>query len=317
VGSVSVAAAPPASLRDVLLLAPGTRLRTLVETATDPVTHVPLLVVRGEREGPTMLVTAGVHGAEYASIQAAYRLAEAEPGEIAGTLVVLPIVNRPAYAARSIYVNPIDALNLNRQFPGDPAGSFAPRLAHWYMHAWVRHADALVDLHGGDLNEALTPFALHARGDDRAAELAHAFGLPYVVASGSQGHSYSGAAELGVPAVLAEAGGQGLAAEHDVRALVEGTHRAMQHLGMRAGDVAPRATTALDRFAVLTAGAEGAWYPAVPLGGRVEAGERLGVVRDLLGEVIQEVAAPLAGTVLYYVSSLAINAGDPLVGVGA
>ena len=307
-----------ASLPDLIeTLAPGSTVRTLVRTATEPATEVPLLAVRGARGGPTLVVTAGVHGAEYASIVAAYRLANLDPERLAGTLVVLPIMNRPSYAARSIYVNPIDGLNVNRQFPGDAAGSHSQQLALWLMEAWVRHADAFVDLHGGDLNEALTPFVLHARGDARAEELAHVFGIPYVVASSSPGHSYSGAAALGVPAVLAEAGGQGSFTEAEVLPLLEGTERVMRHLKMCEGTVAPRATISIDRFDVLTSAEEGAWYPTVRLGSRVEVGERLGVVRNLLGAVVQDVVAPVSGTVLYFVASLAINAGDPLVGVGA
>jgi uncharacterized protein len=312
------AAARAADLPQVLeALAAGSVFRGMVATPTEPVSLVPAVVVRGGRPGPTLLVTAGVHGAEYASIEAAYRLAATDPAALAGTLAVLPIVNRPAYVARSIYVNPIDGLNLNRQFPGDREGTFSRRLAGWLTDGWVRHADAYLDLHGGDLNEALTPFVLHARGDARAEEIAHRFGIPFVVASDGAGHSYSGAAALGVPAVLAEAGGQGLFPEHDVRTLVEGTRRVMRHLGLLAGSVTPRATVSIECFEVVTSTGEGAWYPAVRLGARVEVGERLGEVRGYLGEVIQQVAAPVAGTVLYYVSSLAIAVGDPLVGVGA
>lgn len=301
----------------VAAVAPGARRAALLRTPTEPATEVPAVVVRGARPGPTLLVTAGVHGAEYASIEAAYRLADADPAALAGTLVVLPIVNRTAYAARAIYVAPVDGKNLNRQFPGDPAGSFAQRLAHWLTDGWIRHADALVDLHGGDLNEALTPFALHARADDRARALAHAFGLPYVVASDGVGHSTAAAHAAGVPAVLAEAGGQGLFPERDVLALVDGTRRVMAALGMRDAAPAPLPTAAVERFVVTTSEADGRWYPEVRLDARVEAGQPLGVVRDLLGEVVQEPRAPVAGVVLYYVASLAIARGDPLVGIGA
>ncbi len=294
----------------------GTRFHAMVATPTDPATEVPVFVVRGERSGPTLLVTAGVHGAEYASIEAAYRLTDTDPASLAGALVVLPIVNRPAYAARSIYVNPHDGKNLNRQFPGDPDGTFSQRLAHWLVHDWIRHADALVDLHGGDLNEALTPFVLHARNDDRGRDLAQAFGIPYVVASDSVGHSYAGAGSVGVPAVLAEAGGQGLFPERDVLVLVEGSERVMARLGMRAPEPAPRPTVAIDKFVVTTSEAEGRWYPSVRLDARVEAGQALGEVRDWSGAVVQEVRAPVAGVVLYFVSTLAINRGDPLVGIG-
>jgi predicted deacylase len=301
----------------VAATAAGARSQALVATPTDPVTEIPAFVVRGTRPGPTLLVTAGVHGAEYASIEAAYRLAATDPASIAGTLVVLPIVNRPAYLARSIYVNPHDGKNLNRQFPGDPDGTFAQRLAHGLVQDWIRHADAFVDLHGGDLNEALTPFVLHARSDARGRELAHAFGIPYVVASDSVGHSYGGAVGVGVPAVLAEAGGQGLFPERDVTVLVEGTERVMAHLGLRAPAPAPKPTVAIDVFRVLTSEADGRWYPNVRLDARVEVGQVLGEVRDWLGAVVQVVRAPVAGVVLYYVSTLAINRGDPLVGIGA
>jgi len=298
-------------------VARGERHAALLATPTDPPTEVPAFALRGARPGPTLLVTAGVHGAEYASIEAAYRLAALDPTDLSGTLVVLPIVNRTAYRVRAIYGNPIDGKNLNRQFPGDPAGTFAPRLAHWLTDAWVRHADAYLDLHGGDLNEALTPFVLHARGDEGARALAEAFGIPYVIASSSAGHSYSGAATLGVPAVLAEAGGQGLFPERDVLVLVEGACRAMRHLGMLAGEPTPRPIVSIERFVVLTSDHEGRWYPRVRLDARVEEGDVLGEIRDLLGAVVQSVTAPVAGTVLYYVSTLAIDRGDPLVGIGA
>ena len=301
----------------VAAAAPGERHAVLLATPTEPTSEVPAFALRGAAPGPTLLVTAGVHGAEYASIEAAYRLAALDPAGLSGTLVVLPIVNRTAYRVRAVYGNPIDGKNLNRQFPGDPAGSFAPRLAHWLTDAWMRHADAYLDLHGGDLNEALTPFVLHARGDERARVLAEAFGIPYVVASASAGHSYAAAADLDVPAVLAEAGGQGLFPEHDVLTLVDGVRRVMRHLGMLAGTPVPRPTVPIERFVVLTSEHEGRWYPRVRLDARVEAGEPLGEIRDLLGEVVQRVTAPVAGTVLYYVATLAIDRGDPLVGIGA
>ncbi len=90
----------------------------------------------------------------------------------------------------------------------------------------------------------------------------------------------------------------------------------MARLGMRGPEPAPRPTVAIDAFVVLTSDVDGRWYPAVRLDARVEAGQTLGEVRDLLGAVVQEVRAPVAGVVLYYVSTLAINRGDPLVGIG-
>ena len=69
---------------------------------------LPYFVLRGQTRGPTLLVTGGVHGAEYASVEAAYRLVKLDPGKIKGTLIILPIITMPAFTARSIYINPVD-----------------------------------------------------------------------------------------------------------------------------------------------------------------------------------------------------------------
>ena len=125
------------------------------------------------------------------------------------------------------------------------------------------------------------------------------------------------ATALDVPAVLAEAGGQGPFPERDVLTLVDASRRVMQHLGMLPGTPTPRPTIAVERFVVLTSEHEGRWYPRVRLDPRVEAGEPLGEVHDPLGDVVQAVTAPASGPVLYYVATLVSDRGDPLVGIGA
>ncbi len=279
---------------------------------------LPCTVLRGTRPGPRVVVTAGVHGAEYASIAAAQRLARLPAEPLAGTLVVAPILNTAAYFARSIYVNPVDGKNLNRVFPGTADGSASERLAHWVVNHLLAGADAYVDLHGGDLVEALAPFALHHADDAGARDLAEVFGLPYRIAERGSGMSVAAAHALGVPAVLAEAGGQGLWPEQAVGALEHGVLRVLRALGMReeAPDtgVTPREVTT---FAWSRSEADGCWYPAVEAGQRVRRGDPLGVVTDLLGSERQHPRSDVDGTVLFAVTSLAINRGDPLVGVGA
>ena len=123
---------------DAALATPaGGSARGLVAPDVGAAVELPWFVVRGAEPGPTLLVTAGVHGAEYASIEAAYRAAEQSPNGLRGTLLVLPIVCPPSYAARTVYVNPVDGLNLNRVFPGRDDGTFAERLAGWLMREAV------------------------------------------------------------------------------------------------------------------------------------------------------------------------------------
>src|SRR6187551_1170540 len=112
---------------------PGTRVTGFVPVDVGTTTiEIPVAIVHGGRPGPRVSVTAGIHGAEYVSIAALREVVLGlDPSAVAGSLVAVLTANPAAFAARSIYVNPLDGLNLNRQFPGDTDGSPSQRLAHW------------------------------------------------------------------------------------------------------------------------------------------------------------------------------------------
>lgn len=302
---------------DLSSLAPGEMAKGMLEPDLGSPVEIPYFVSRGEKSGPTLLVTAGVHGAEYASIEAANQLAKLSTKRLSGTLIVLPIVNPPSFFARSIYVNPIDNKNLNRMFPGNLDGSFAERLAHWLTETFITQADAYIDLHGGDLVEALTPFTIFQKDHAPSQTLAEVFGIELLVESDSSIMSFTAGAAQGVPSILAEASGQGLWPYEEVERLRSGVERVMQHLGMLEGSPPVKATRLLTEFAWLSSEHSGLWYPQVVAGDRVQSGQVVGRVKTLLGEGLQEAISPVDGTVLFSVSSLAINQGDPLLGIGA
>ena len=135
---------------------------------------------------------------------------------------------------------PEDGKNLNRCFPGDPAGTLADRLAYDAFTQLITGSDAYIDAHCGDMVEALEPFALYEAGpaEDRARELAVAYGLPYVIRQepgpgrAVAGTSSSAAAAAGIPAITAEAGGCGLVEEHAVALHVAGLDGVLARLGM-------------------------------------------------------------------------------------
>lgn len=301
-----------------LLAAPqGTSCRALVAMPFDPRVELPCIVIRGASPGPRLTVMAGVHGGEYSSIDAAYRLADTPASELAGTLLVLPVVNPAAYFGRSVYTNPLDGENLNRVFPGDPDGSYSRRLAHWLLEECIRGSDALVDLHGGDLVEALEPFSIHAAGDERSAELARAFGLPYQISGSGKGTTFAAASAAGVPAIIAEAGGCGSREQADIGLLVQGTVRVMRQLGMHRGEAPAEASGRSVSMAWLTSDTDGGWSPSVKAGQAIRRGETLGAVHDMLGRPAQELHSAVDGNVLFIVTGRAIARGDPLVGVGS
>ena len=285
--------------------------------------EVPLVLVNGREEGPLTVILGGIHGCEYTSIDAAILLSRLLPVlGVRGRVAVVPVVAMEAYAARSVYVHPLDRKNLNRSLPGDPGGSETDRLAAQLSRALLNDCDYLIDLHGGDMNEALVPFILYPPSPDpdlegRARDFATAFGIKYIVRGETPGSTYSVAAAGGKVAVLAEAGQQGLLDPAGSDLLVEGTLYALRSARFVPGAVRrAEGRVLVDRFVWTRCAHFGCWYPAVRVGDVVQAGQKAGAVRDLFGDLLQEIVADTAGTVLFCVTSLAINQGDPLFAVG-
>ena len=286
--------------------------------------RLPMWLINGAAEGPTLVVTAGVHAAEYASIAAALELGRAlDPASLSGRAIVVPVLDMPAFSARSIYVCPLDGKNPNRVFPGNPHGTASEQIADWVFRNVISQATYYVDLHGGDLIEALVPFTIFFRSGDKrvdemSLEIAKVFGIPFLVCSEVRGSTFGAASLAGIPSILAEAGGQGIWTAEDVRWHTNGLSRLMRHLKMIPGG-APESVpfTLLERFLWLRSDHEGFWYPAVEVNDEVKAGQNLGCVKDCEGHLLQTALSPADGVVLFLVTSLAINRTDPLLAVGA
>lgn len=306
----------------------GERAHGMVKIpGVEPAWDVPAYVIRGKETGPALVITAGIHCAEYPGIAAALRVAqETDPAELRGNLIVVPLVNTPGFYERSMYTNPRDGKNINRTFPGKADGTPAERVTHFLTTELIKGADAYIDLHGGDLIEALIPFTLYQRTgkdalDKQSEAIAAAFDLDFILAAGADavpGASHTAAAAMGIPAVIAEVGQQGIFESASVERHVRGIRNAMIRLKMVEGqEVLYANPRRLERFEWLRAKAEGLYYPSVGAGQNVEKGQAIGEVRDLLGEVRQELKAPESGPVLFVVTALAVRKGDPLIGIGA
>ena len=286
----------------------------------------PAFEARGAADGPQLALLGGVHGCEYSSIAAVTRfMAALDPATLSGRITAVPVVNLSSFRARSAFVTPEDGKNLNRCFPGDADGTYSEVLARALFEELIASSDAVVDLHGGDLVEALEPFAIYAESspsvEERSGALARAFGLPYVVreprGAGLGGMTCVAAAEAGVPAIIAEAGGRGLLEEAAVRLLVRGVENVLRLLEMLPGEPEPvSGQRDVRRFEWLRCEHEGWWDAAVAAGDELPGGGLLGRVRDLWGEVLEEVVAPSPGVVLFLTSSPAVAAGGLLAGLG-
>jgi predicted deacylase len=306
-----------------LVATAGSRVTGLVplDLGDGGTVELPIVVLHGARSGPRVAVTAGIHGAEYVSIAALRQLAmDLDPARVRGSLVAVLTANPAAFAARAIYVNPMDGTNLNRVFPGKADGSPTERLARWITDHVIAGSDVFVDMHCGDMNEALVSFTgIEETGDAdvdaRSRSLADAYGLRYLLIGPSPGTTTTAAASLGIPAVLAEVGGQGRWPTEDVALHAAGFRRLLRAAGLiEEAPEAPRHETEVLRTeAWMRATTTGYWHPAVVVGARVAKGTAVGEVRDAFGGVLEQAVAPLDGVVIFLVTSLAMNEGDPLL----
>ncbi len=288
----------------------------------------PYIAIRGHEPGPAVLVTAGVHGSEYVSIDAAVQLAASlDPTAVHGQVLCLPLLNPAAFKERVAYVSPVDRLNLNRTFPGKSDGTLTERLAALLLSKAIRHADALLDLHGGDLPEALFPFSLYYETgdpalDERSRQMAMAFGSPAVIVHRQASAPISGltvtaAGEMGVPAILAEDGGAGVydaAVAARMRAGAENVLRSLGSLdGPATANPPPRVFPA---FIWLRSERAGFFKPQVTVGDDVRPGMVIGTINNFFGNTTETICSPINGQLLFLVVSPAVAMDGLICGIG-
>lgn len=184
----------------------------------------PYFAARGRTPGPAVAITAAIHGGEYPGPLGALRLGRTlNAATLRGSILILPLVNLSSFWARTAFVTPQDGRNLNRVFPGRAVGTFSEVLAHRLMTDVLTPADAIIDLHSGDIFEALLDhtgryLSGDAAQDARSATMAAAFGLPYDAIwprPTDPGGLVGNTTLLGKASLLVEVGGNGLANADD------------------------------------------------------------------------------------------------------
>ncbi len=301
---------------------PGTKVQGYLNVHGSDM-KMPATLIHGTRPGKTVVITGGIHGGEYPGIEASIRLAvQLKPEDVSGRLVIVHPVNTKAYFAKMQYFGPDDGKNLNRMFPGKATGTVSERIAWTISSELISQADFFMDLHGGDIHEALVPFVLYSLAGrpevNRISEEASSLlGLKYVVGSVSTNGTFGSAAVAGVPGFLAEIGQCGLWSEEEVLAYLKGVRNVLKYLGLLPGGPEDLGSVVkLPKMIVSTSEQTACWYPAVRAGDRVAKGQKLGEMRDFFANRLGEYLASQDGTVLYVASSLAINEGDPIAAIG-
>lgn len=279
--------------------------------------EIPFFEFRGNFDGPSLTLIAGIHGCEYTGMAALRRFsAEIDPAQLHGSITIVPIVALPSFRASVPFVVPQDGKNLNRNFPGRPDGSYTEVLAHQVFDRFFVGSDYLVDLHAGDIGEKLEAMTIYDESavQEEASVLARVFGTKHVIRQPSGARTVAGttsaaAADAGIPAFVAESGGNGLLDEGAISVHLQGLRNVTGHLEMLPFTVVPTLDQAEHStgWDWLRSPVEGWWEPTLRLGARVDAGTVLGHVGDLFGKVLHEVRAPEVGIPL-------IQATNPSVG---
>lgn len=287
--------------------------------------RLPAAILHGEKKGKTVLITAGVHAGEYVGIQAAVELAERLKIEkVAGTIIIVKVVNRPAFEQRKGSMGLEDGKNLNREFPGDPHGTEMERLAWAVSKELHAVADYYIDLHSGDDYEELTPYVYYAgkataEVSAMSKKMAEQVDVPYMVRSEvASGGSYNYAASQGIPSILIERGGMGRWSFEEVRSTRKDVRNILCYLGIYEGKQDDRKYRPMEireiRYQSAVSG--GLWYPARNVGDMIRKGEILGEVRDYDGNLMEVSAADFEGVILYQTKSLQVVTDGPMIAYG-
>ena len=270
-------------------------------------------VVHGKADGPTVFVSAGIHGDEVIGVEIVRRLLRAPNlKSLRGTLIVIPIVNAFGFINHSRYLP--DRRDLNRMFPGTPGGSLASRLAHLFLNEVVARCDLGIDLHSAAIHRTNLPQVRISPDNAYTAALAEVFGAPVILQSPLREGSLRGAAkDIGKDILLFEAG-EGLRFdEMSVRAGVAGILRVLHHVGQlpAKGIAKPKAPSQYCTSSKwLRAPAGGLLRTFRADGDVVAEGDVMAVVADPFGELEEEIIAPFNGIVVGRAVLPVVNEGD-------
>lgn len=297
-------------------IAPGERVRVNLEAGRlydRTVLSIPVEVVHGKTPGPTLFVSAAIHGDEILGVEVIRRLLlHPSIGELRGTLLAIPVVNVFGFNNKSRYLP--DRRDLNRSFPGTPRGSLSSQVAHIFMEHVVKRCSHGIDLHTGAQHRVNLAQVRACLDDPETARLAHAFGAPVILnANVRDGSLRQATLELGIPILLYE-GGEALRYDDAAaRTGLSGIITVMQSIGMLPmtnTSEAPKESFAAKGSHWLRAPCAGILVGQHRLGASVKTGDMLAQVHDISGKETDIITAHTDGIVIGELLLPLVNRGD-------
>ncbi|MFI4954705.1 MAG: succinylglutamate desuccinylase/aspartoacylase family protein [Gammaproteobacteria bacterium] len=277
--------------------------------------HISAEVIRGKEDGPTMFVSAAIHGDELIGVEIVKRLLEKKKiQEIKGTLIVIPIVNPFGYNTNSRYLP--DRRDLNRSFPGSSEGSMAARVAHTFLNEIVYKCHYGIDIHSGAIHRENYPQIRLGFDDPEEMKLAQVFGAPVIINSPlREGTLRQAAHDKGIKTLLYEAGEALRVDDHCVVVAIAGILNVMEEIGMLAKDEdnfhSNTMMVAKTSF-WMRAPVSGSLRALKKLGAFVQPGDILGVITGPFGDDKTNIVAHKAGIIIGGVTMPLVNRGNAL-----
>jgi len=305
-----------------------------VPAGADAGYDIPVVVIHGARPGPVLAVVSGAHGTEYASILSVEALidhASTAAAGLAGTLILVPLVNVPSFERLTPHVNPNDNKSMNSRYPGDLNGTQTDRASAVITKEIVEQCDHLIDLHGGDLDENLRPYSYwtvtgNQKQDEFSRGMVLAFGVDHIIISRERPKDPKAsrflentASTRGKPSFTAEAGRSGPVEAGDVALLSDGVLKVMGFLKMTSRPLRNMTPVAKPVWVEVTSVASdytGVFFPQVPRDAHVAKGATIGLVKDVLNRPIADIKAPEAGIIMFIRALPSLKKGDTIASLG-
>lgn len=277
---------------------------------------VPIIIERSKKPGPTVLITAGIHGDEINGVEIVRQIiAKGINKPKTGTTICVPVINVFGFLNMDRLFP--DGRDLNRVFPGSSNGSLASRVANFVMTEIVPHADFVIDFHTGGSDRFNAAQIRIIRDEPMLSELAHIFGAPFIFYSKNLNKSFRNSCyKLGVPMLLFE-GGKSFNIHNTITNTgVNGAKRILNHLGMLKPKFKvskPKAKAVIiEDSKWLRAKFSGMFKATVAINTYVEKDQVLGNITDPYGSFNHFVKAPNSGYIFNVNESPIIYQGDAI-----
>ena len=278
--------------------------------------NIPIEVIRGKEEGPTIFISAAIHGDEINGVEIIKRLLH-KPSlkKLKGALIAVPVVNIFGFNNKSRYLP--DRRDLNRSFPGNPKGPLAARMANIFMKEIVSKCTHGIDLHTAAVHRTNLPQIRACLDDPETNALAASFGVPVLINSALRDGSLREAARSNNVCTLLFEGGEALRFNEEViKVGLNGCLAVMRQIGMlpvpSKKNMRPRKTFICKNSVWVRAPHSGSFRAVKALGNEVQTGKVIAVITDPFGNKPYEVKAPEYGIIIGMSTIPLVNQGDAM-----